>query len=204
MNQLLTRKRAVVAALAVAVLAGGTVIAVAATRGGEPRAFDRRQTAADALPAAAIRFLHPGESRRVADFASSGGSAHAVFVNRSGDDTQICVWDTDLESAEQSGGCNPAASFFGSHAFTLGLAYDGGPAITAVRDARIVGLVTDAVTTLEVAFSDGSSRRVVITRDRAFAYVVPILLLRRGIGPVAVAARDQTGAVIDRQVTGIG
>ena len=204
MTHHLTRKRVAITALAIAALAGGAVIAVAATRGGQPRAFDRPQTAADALPDSAIRFLHPGESRRVAEFTTSSGGAGAVFVNRSADNSQVCVWDTDVASGEQSGGCNPAADAFAGHAFTTSLAYDGGPDVTAVRDARIVGLVTDAVATVEVTYSNGTTRRALITKDRAFVHVVPPLLLHKGVGPVAVVARDKTGAVIDRQVTGIG
>jgi hypothetical protein len=200
----LTRKRTAIAAIAIAALAGGGVIAVAATRDGQPRAFDRPQTAKDALPDSAVRFLHPGESRRVAQFTTSAGAARAVFVNRSSDTSQICIWDTDVASGEQAGGCNPAGDVFSGHAFTMSLAYDGGPAVTAVREARIVGLVTDAVASVEVAYSNGTTRRALISRDRAFVHVVPPLLLRKGVGPIAVIARSTAGAVIDRQATGIG
>lgn len=204
MNSVLAHRRVAVVALTVAVGVVVTVVAVAATRGSQPRAFDRPQKAADALPAAAIRFLHPGESRRVAEFTTSAGAARAVFVNRSSDNSQICVWDTDVATGEQSGGCNPATDAFAGHALTMSLAYDGGPALTAVRDARIVGLVADAVASVEVAYSDGTARRTLITKDRAFAAVVPTWLLRKGVGPVAVIARDKAGAVLDRQATGIG
>ena len=190
------------AAALVAAIAG--TIAIAATRHEEPRAFSRTATVRDTLPSRAVGFLHPGDSRRVATFTSAEGNARGVFVNRSHDGNQICVWDTDLESGAQGGGCNPADDFFAGHAFTVSLGYDGGPALATVRDARLVGVVTDAVATLEVIYADGSARRVPITADRGFAYNIPFVLLRKGIGPVAVIARSSAGTVIDRQVTGIG
>lgn len=200
----LVSKRLVLIVLALAAATTAGAIAIAATRGEQPRAFGRPASAGDALPIRAVRFLKPGESRRIATFASANGAPHAVFTNRSKDDTQICVWDTDVTSGAQSGGCNPTANFFAGHAFTLSLAYDGGPAITTVRNARIVGIVTDAVATLEVVYADGTAKQIAITRDRGFAYTVPNELPRRGVGPVALIARSASGAVLDRQVTGIG
>jgi hypothetical protein len=204
MRRHVSGKRLVVTALALAAAATAGAIAIAATRGEQPRAFSRPGSAVDALPIRAARFLKPGQSRRIATFVSATGTPRAVFLNRSKDDTQICVWDTDTESGAQSGGCNSAADFFAGHAFTLSLDYDGGPAIATVRDARIVGVVTDAVATLEVVYADGTAKQVAITRDRGFADAVPNALLRKGVGPVALIARDARGLAIDRQVTGIG
>jgi hypothetical protein len=204
MRRLVSRKRLTVAAIALAVAATAGALAIAATRGEQPRAFSRPGSAADALPIRAARFLEPGQSRRIATFASASGTPRAVFLSRSRDDTQVCVWDTDTETGAQSGGCNPSANFFAGHAFTSSLGYDGGPAVATARDARIVGVVTDAVATLEVVYADGTAKQVTITRDRGFAHTVPNGLLRKGIGPVALIARNAAGLVIDRQVTGIG
>lgn len=204
MRRPLSIKPLVLGVLAVAAAATAGAIAVAATRSEEPRAFNRPAGAADALPIRAAQFLKPGQSRRIATFASASGTPRSVFLNRSKDNAQICVWDTDTESGAQSGGCNSATNFFAGHAFTLSLSYDGGPAVTAVRDARIVGVATEAVAALEVVYADGTVKPVAITRDRGFAHAVPALLLRKGIGPVALIARNARGTVIDRQVTGIG
>ena len=197
-------RRLVLIVLAIAAATTAGAIAIAATRGEQPRAFGRPASAGDALPISAARFLKPGASRRIATFSSANDTPHSVFMTRSKDDTQICVWDTDVTSGAQSGGCNPTANFFAGHAFTLSLAYDGGPAITTVRDARIVGVVTDAVATLEVVYADGTEKQIGLTRDRGFAYTVPNGLLHRGVGPVALVARSASGAVLDKQVTGIG
>ena len=191
MRHLVSVKPLVGCVLAVAAAATAGAIAVAATRGEQPRAFDRPAGAADALPVRAARFLKPGQSRRIATFASANGSPRAVFLNRSKDDAQICVWDTDTESGAQSGGCNPATNFFAGHAFTLSLGYEEGPAVATARDARIVGVVGEAVATLEVVYADGTTRQVPISRDRGFAHAVPNGLLRKGVGPVAVIARTR-------------
>jgi hypothetical protein len=203
MRRALAHPRALAAAVAAVLAASVAVIAVAAS-GESPAAFDRPATAGDRLPPAAAAFLHPGASRRVATFTTAGGAGHTVFVDRSADGSQVCVWDADDATGAQSGGCNPAAGFFGGHALTVSLAYDGGPEPETVREARIVGLVTDAVASIEVVYADGSVRRAPITPDRAYAHTVPQGLLRRGAVPVAVVARDATGAVLERQATGIG
>jgi hypothetical protein len=204
MRRLVTRRSAVIALAAVAAGVTASAIAVASSSGTEPQAFARAGSAADRLPPAAAEFLAPGASRRIASFAAAGGSARAVFLNRSKDQSQICVWDTDVASGSQSGGCNPAGNFFGGHAFTLSLSYDGGPGLDTVRDARIVGVVTRGVASLEVVYADGSTRAVPITRDGGFAHAVPPELLARRVGPVAVVARNAAGKVLDRQATGIG
>ena len=204
MQRHISHRRILLLLTAALTAAAAAAIAIAAARHEEPRAFSRAVRVGDSLPSRAVRFLNPGESRRVATFTSAAGTARGVFVNRSHDGSEICVWDTDVASGGQGGGCNPADDFFGGHAFAMSLGYDGGPALATVQDARIVGVVTDAVTTLDVVFADGSAKRVLITGDRGFAYNVPAGLLRKGIGPVAVIARNAAGAAIDRQVTGIG
>jgi hypothetical protein len=204
MRRPVSGKRLVVSVLALAAAATAGAIAIAATRSEQPTAVSPPGSAADPRPIKAARFVEPGQSRRIATFASASGAPRAVFLNRSKDDTQICVWDTDTESGAQSGGCNPSANFFAGHAFTSSLGYDGGPAIATVRDARIVGVVADGVATLEVVYSDGTAKQVAITPDRGFAHTVPNGLLRKGVGPVALIARNARGPVLDRQVPGIG
>jgi hypothetical protein len=201
-SRLSGRRPLLVATVALAGIAASAV--AVASHNSEPDAFARPGTLTDALPLEAARFLSPGASRRVASFTTAGGSPRAVFLNRSKDESKICVWDTDVASGAQSGGCNPAASFFGAHAFTLSLAYDGGPDLATVRDAGIVGVVAPGVSRLEVVYADGSTRPVPITRDGGFAHPVSQSLLAQGFGPVALVARNAAGKVVDRQATGIG
>jgi hypothetical protein len=94
---------------------------------------------------------------------------------------------------------------------TVSLAYDGGPAIEGVRDARIIGLADTAVAGIRIEMSDGSARSVKLKRAKvvsdeyqAFGYRFRKVDLRKGIGPVAVVALDPGGNEIDRQTTGIG
>jgi hypothetical protein len=148
--------------------------------------------------------LTDGESHLVARFVSASGTNRGLFVTKTKDGTMTCIWDTDLFNGRKGGGCNPSGDFFAGSAFAMSLEYGGGPDVSGVTDARIVGVVTDEVGKIEVVNSSGVSRRIALTPDRAFAYIVPPGELKRGVGPEAVVAYNREGDVIDRQITGIG
>ncbi len=84
------------------------------------------------------------------------------------------------------------------------LAYDGGPAASSIANARLVGVVTEAVSNLDVIYSSGRHALLAISADRDFAYVVPDDYLKSGIEPIAVAAYDGSGTEIDRQSIEVG
>lgn len=197
------RSSLVVLLLAISALAAA---AIGAAIGREaPAALDRAAGTADALPRGAqgIGALKAGESRRVAKF-SAAGAPRAVYLTRTGDGKLVCVWDTDLMTGAQGGGCNDASDFFGGRAFAVSLAFDGGPAASSIANARLVGVVTEAVSNLDVIYSSGRHARLAISADRGFAYVVPDGCLKSGIEPIAVAAYDGSGTEIDRQSIGVG
>ncbi len=202
------RGRLLVGLLASAMLVGALVGTGVAARlsGGTPSALDRAPTLSDRLPAGAggIGALKAGESRRVAAFRSTAGALRAVYVTRTSDGRSICLWDTDLSTGAQGGGCNDAEDFFGGRQLSISLGYDGGPSISAASNARIVGVVTPVVDRVEIVATNGTHTPVPITVDRAFAYVVPQAELQRGVGPKEVVAYAADGAVIDRETTGVG
>lgn len=203
-SKILSKRSALVASLlAVAALAAA---AIGAAIGREaPAALGRAAGTPDALPRGAqgLGMLKAGESRRVAEFSAAGGP-RAVYLTRTEDGKLVCVWDTDLMTGAQGGGCNDASDFFGGRAFTVSLAYDGGPAAGSIANARLVGVVTEAVSNLDVIYSSGRHARLAISADRGFAYVVPDDYLKSGIEPIAVAAYDGSGTEIDRQSIEIG
>ena len=99
----------------------------------------------------------------------------------------------------------------GGSVLSASLAYEGGPSVPSVRDARIVGLAAPNVAAIELVMSDGSTRslksRHVSVGSRAytaFGYRVKASDLRKGVGPTAVVALDADGSELGRQATGIG
>lgn len=124
----------------------------------------------------------------------------------------LCVTDAPLAAPTMGGGgCNPADDPFGGRALSASLAYDGGPALDSVRDARIVGIASSEAASVRIRMSDGSWRAVKLEQARigpdeyqAFGYRVRKSDLRKGVRPVAIVAFDRDGAEIDRQTTGIG
>jgi hypothetical protein len=156
-----------------------------------------------------------GDRMVVARFAHVAGSGDHVVVLQRTRDGYVCVWDAPDDSADKGGGgCNPAADPLGGRKLFVNLTYDGGPDASTVHDARLSGLVSSEVSAVDVVMTDGSTRRVAITHTNtralagadygAFAYRVRQPEVRAGVTPVAVLARDSSGAVIDRQTTGIG
>lgn len=141
--------------------------------------------------------------------AGNGNSTRAVFaqITSTGD---FCLWDAPSATSEQKqGGCNPADDPLGGHPLSASLAYDGGPAASDVTDARLIGLVTADVASVQVLMSDGS-RRVLKLRQvpaaigdfHVFAHRFNRGELKHGATPVAVVALDAKGLEIDRQATG--
>lgn len=149
---------------------------------------------------------------RVADIASADGAAgKGVYVQltRTG---HLCVWEApSATSRERGGGCNTADDPLNGRPMSFTLSYDGGPAITDVKGATLFGLASTEVARASVLMSDGSAQEIRL-RDvdvagddyRAFGFRVKRADLRKGIGPTAVVAVDETGTEIDRQSTGIG
>jgi hypothetical protein len=193
------RRRAIVAsisALATAIVASSVV--AGRFRSPDPEAFHVG--------------LATGEIARVADIAAGDGlPGRGVFVQAT-DTGQICLWDAPSASSQQrQGGCNSVDDPLGGSALSASLAYDGGPAVEDVRDARLIGLASRDVATVQVLMSDGTQREMRLRKAmlesdeyRAFGYRFKRSDLRGGVGPIAVIARTATGDEIARQSTGIG
>jgi hypothetical protein len=147
---------------------------------------------------------------RVAEIPA-GGSAQArgVFLQLTSTG-HLCVWDApSANSRERQGGCNAADEALGQAPLSASLAYDGGPAVEDVRDARIVGLASTEAAEIRVVMSDGTARRIALrnasiggAKYRVFAYRIRPSDLRKGLGPTAVVAVNDAGEEIGRQATG--
>jgi hypothetical protein len=142
--------------------------------------------------------------------SADGLPARGVFAQVTAG--HVCLSDAPLDSPLMGGGgCNPADDPLGGQAFSASLAYDGGPAVQDVKDARIVGLTSLDVASMRVLMSDGTSRQIKLKKAkvgsdefRAYGHRFKKVDLRRGVGPTAVVAFDAAGNEIDRQATGIG
>ena len=149
---------------------------------------------------------------KVADIAGSEGSAARGIYVQELDTGHLCVWDApSAASRERQGGCNSMEEPLGGSALSARLAYEGGPAIESVHDARLSGLADSSVSSAVVLMSDGSERALRLKKAElnagdfvAFGYRFKKADLRRGNGPIAVIARDADGDEIARQPTGIG
>jgi hypothetical protein len=149
---------------------------------------------------------------RVADIAAADGkTARGVFVQTTSTG-HVCVSDAPLDAPLMGGGgCNPADDPLGGRELSATLAYDGGPGIDTVKDARVIGLASARTARIKILMSDGSLRVVKLERAKvgadtfqAFGYRFRKRDLGRGIGPTAIVAFDASGTEIDRQTTGIG
>jgi hypothetical protein len=186
-----------VVAVAAAVLVGSVVA------GG----FDWSRSS-DELQAA----LAETRPERVADIpAADGLPARGVFAQLTSTG-HFCLSDAPLDAPlAGGGGCNAADDPLGGSVISASLAYDGGPTIEAVRDARLIGLAAANVASVRILMTDGSSRaaklRMSTVGDRGlqvFGFRVRKSDLKKGIGPVAVVAYNEDDAEIGRQTTGIG
>jgi hypothetical protein len=189
------------------VVLGAAVVASAALVGGVVAGGFDWSRSSDELEAA----LAESPPTRIADIpAADGLSPRGVFaqITTTG---HFCLFDAPLDAPTTGGGgCNAADDPLGGEALRASLAYDGGPAIESVRDARLIGLATASVASVRIVMSDGSSRGVklkksTVGRDlQVFGFRVRKSDLKKGIGPVAVVALDERGDEIGRQTTGIG
>ena len=145
----MTRRRwAIVASIS----AFATAILVSGGVAGQVRAPD---------PDAFRAGLATGEIARVADIAAGGGlPGRGVFVQVT-DTGQLCLWDAPSASSQQrQGGCNSTEDPLGGSALSASLAYEGGPAVEDVQDARLIGLASRDVATVQLLMSDGTLREV--------------------------------------------
>jgi hypothetical protein len=147
---------------------------------------------------------------RVAEIPSANGrAAHGVFAQLTSTG-HFCVWEAASASARtRGGGCNLADDPLGERLLSVSLAYDGGPSVATVTDAKLFGFTEANVAGLEVLMSNGSRRTVSLRpaavgalEFQAFGYRVRKSDLRRGVEPIAVLAVDSEGAELDRQETG--
>lgn len=149
---------------------------------------------------------------RLAEVPSGDGlPARGVFAQVTPNGL-LCVLDAPLAAPTMGGGgCNPADDPFGGRSMSATLAFDGGPSLESVSDARVAGIASVETASIRIQMSDGSWRAVKLKKARigsdeyqAFGYRFRKADLKRGVSPVAIVAFDADGAEIDRQTTGIG
>jgi hypothetical protein len=149
---------------------------------------------------------------KVADIPAAANSAgRGVFVQPTGG--LLCLWDApSAASLTKQGGCNPADDPLIGRRMMISFAYDGGPAIRDVTDARLVGIVSLDVTTVQIAMTDGTRRSVKLKQTakiaglkgsfRAFGYRFKRSDFKQGLGPTAVIGFNAAGNEIYREETG--
>jgi hypothetical protein len=197
-KQKLGRRSTVVVAatLAGCVFAG---VVVAGPFRGQAETQDRLQAAIDHDPLL-----------EVARISASGGSASRGVFAQSTSAGFLCLWDAASSvSRDRVGGCNRAVDPFAGRKMMISFAYEGGPAIADVKDARLIGIVASDVTAVQVVMSDGSRRAMTLRTVptsigdfQAFGHRFAQGELRRGAAPTAVVALGRGGAEVDRQPTG--
>ena len=141
--------------------------------------------------------------------AENGLERRGVFVQRTSAGF-TCVWDApSATSLARQGGCNRTDDPFAGRELFVSLAYDGGPAVAGIKDARLVGLAAPEVVEIQVLMSDGTRRFVRLRKaslagaeHQAFGYRFKSADLRKDVTPKAVIALDRNGEEIDRQATG--
>lgn len=183
--------------VAAGALAGG-VIAGRMVWMDDAATLDRARAAAPAVRLAEISGMDGKSSRGVFGQLTSTG--------------HFCLSDAPLDAPLMGGGgCNSASDPLGGSAISASLAYDGGPTIESVKDARLIGLASAGTATVRVLMSDRTFRSVELKKAKvgsdefqAFGYRFKNADLKRRIGPTAIVAYDAGGAEIGRQPTGIG
>lgn len=189
----------VVALVAAAVFAGGVV-------GAQFAGMPSGELEASLRDDAAIR---------VAEIpARDGLSARSVLIQPTSTGL-LCLWDAAGPTATaRQGGCNRADDPLAGRKLTISLAYDGGPAVGDVRDARLIGLASFEIDVVHVLMSDGTRRAIPMRREaavageagrfRAFGYRFPRSDFERGVGPTVVIGSNRDGIEVDRLTTGYG
>lgn len=156
--------------------------------------------------------LVEAEPTQVAEIGAADGlPARGVFAQITSTG-HFCLSDAPVGSPLMGGGgCNAADDPLGEKVVSVSLAYDGGPAVETVRDARLIGLASERASSVRVLMSDDTWRAVKLKKAKiaadefqAFGYRFKKSDLKKGIGPVAIVAFDANGAEIHRQPTGIG
>ena len=146
--------------------------------------------------------------------AQDGLPARSVLV-QSTSSGHLCLWDApNARSKARQGGCNSADDPLAGRKLTISLAYDGGPAVADVTDARLIGLVSLDAALVQVVMSDGTRRTIPMRREaavaleagglRAFGYRFPRSDFQKGLSPTAVVVLSAGGAELDRLTTGYG
>lgn len=184
---------AVLIGFALALVLAGGVVAAELRRSATPEGLDAE--------------IRDAEMLRVADIpAAEGAPARSVFVQKTAGGL-LCL--SDAAAGGGGGGCNTAADPLGGRQMFMSFAYEGGPSVSDVKDARLIGLVSLGGAAVEVLMSDGTRRTVKLKAAkvdgrelRAFGYRFKRSDLRRDIAPTAVVALDAAGREIDRQATG--
>ncbi len=147
---------------------------------------------------------------KVADIAAEPGlSSRGVFV-QSTSAGFLCLWDAPSAGAlNRQGGCNSSDDPLGGKKMFVSLAYEGGPAMSDVKDARLIGLTASDVANVQLLMTDGTRRELRLKKASvgsadygALGYRLRKVDLRRGVGPTAVIALNDAGEEIDRQATG--
>ena len=185
-------------ALGIACVTAGTVVAGQFGASPDPLAMQQAIESAPMVQVASIG-------------ATSDEPSRGVFVQLTANG-YVCVWDApSARSAQRQGGCNRADDPLGGEVVSASLAYDGGPGIDSVDDARLSGLASSQAASLRVEMTDGSFQAVKLKKAKvgsdnfqAFGYRFKKADLRKGIGPIAIVAYDAVGNEIGRQPTGIG
>ena len=124
----------------------------------------------------------------------------------------LCLWDAPgASSRARQGGCNRAEDPFAGMGVFASLAYDGGPDVGTVSDARLIGLAPKDVASVEIVMTDGTRRSVPLKpallgpdEYQAFGYRFSRADLRKRLGPAAIVALDDAGSEVGRQPTGFG
>lgn len=184
-----------------AVVATSAVVAAVVGAQSQPLVPENLQAAIDSEPLIKVLDLP----------AESGGAVRSMFVQPTTAGL-LCVWDApNATSRARQGGCHPTDDPLGGNALSASLAYDGGPSIEGVKDARLIGLASIDTASVRVLMSDGTFRAIKLKKTKAgsdefqaFGYRFKQSDLRKGIGPAAIVAFDASGAELGRQPTGIG
>jgi hypothetical protein len=116
----------------------------------------------------------------------------------------LCIWDTNLQSGQQGGGCNYASDPFAGRLMMTSLSFDGGPTLDSIAEVRIVGVVDASVDSVDMLDAQGKSMHVRLSKDQAFAAVFHQGAIRNGRLPTVIRAKDASGAVIDQQAITLG
>lgn len=156
--------------------------------------------------------LDQGALVRIADVTAANGLGDRGVYAQVTPGGLMCLWDAPSPSAsDKLGGCNDAADPLAGKKMMISFAYEGGPAVETVSDARLIGLIASDVASVQVVMSDGSNRKVPLHPTprkvgdfQAFGMRFGRREIRRGVTPTAVMALDGAGAVVDRQPTGFG